>query len=100
VPPRIARQLAAKLLISTRTQPAQPAAWASGKARMAALVPASNSLSPSLTCYGTLPGMGNKDSHRREKKKPKKQTPKLATPPRTGYQTTTPPVVTRNNENK
>jgi hypothetical protein len=44
--------------------------------------------------------MGNKDSHRREKKKPKKQTPKLATPPRTGYQTTTPPVVTRINENK
>jgi hypothetical protein len=44
--------------------------------------------------------MGNKDSHRREKKKPKKQTPKLGPPSRTNYQTTTPPVVTRINENK
>ena len=63
-------------------------------------MPASNSLSPSLACCGTLPSMGNKDSHRREKKKPKKQAPKLAPPPRTSYQSTTPPVVTRINENK
>jgi hypothetical protein len=44
--------------------------------------------------------MGNKDARNREKKKPKKQTPKLAPLPRATHQTTTPPIVTRINETK
>jgi hypothetical protein len=44
--------------------------------------------------------MGNKDARNREKKKPKKQPPKLAPLPRASHQTTTATVVTRINESK
>jgi hypothetical protein len=44
--------------------------------------------------------MGNRDARGREKKKPKKQAPKLAPVPRIVHQTTTPPIVKPPTENQ
>jgi hypothetical protein len=44
--------------------------------------------------------MGNRDARGREKKKPKKETPKLAPAPRVLHQTTTPPVVKKTPESQ
>jgi hypothetical protein len=52
----------------------------------------------SAQLYANIIPMGNKDRRSREKKKPKKETPKLAPPPRATHQTTTPPVITRTPE--
>jgi len=52
----------------------------------------SHSLFSSLQTYGTLLVMGNRDARGREKKKPKKETPKViqAPPRRDTHQITTP----------
>jgi hypothetical protein len=44
--------------------------------------------------------MGNRDARSREKKKPKKQTPKIAPAPRIVHQTTTPPAIKKPIENQ
>jgi hypothetical protein len=44
--------------------------------------------------------MGNRDARGREKKKPKKQTPKVAPAPRVFHQTTPPVVIKKTTENQ